>query len=169
MVYTKKFSKRLTLLAGMDYEREAPRRDDLDHYDFFAPSNPYYYGPTVKVDGNNVTITPVTPYIATEGELSRYFHYYLGWRRDEIFVDNQDLVMPANSWSRLVGLNSPKVTLTFFPKGFWWVPEIAVSFGKSFFTEDPRIGAPPGTPKAVLAVETARSYQLVASKRVHNT
>jgi hypothetical protein len=172
--YKKKFSKKLTLLAGLDYEREAPRRDDLDHYNFYNPADPTYYGPFVKVDGNNVTITPVTPYIAAEGELSQYFHYYLGWRRDEIFIDNQDLVTPANSWNTLVGLNSPKATLTFFPKDSWWVPEVAVSFGKSFFTEDPRIGSavqqtPTGAPEAVDPVETARSYQLVASKRIHKT
>lgn len=173
-VYTRRFSKMLTLLAGTDYQREAPRRDDLDHYNFFDPANPYYYGPFVKVDGNNVTITPVTPYIAAEGELTKFFHYYVGLRRDEIFFDNQDLVTPANSFSKLVGLNSPKATLTFFPKDSWWVPEIAVSFGKSFFTEDPRIGlavqqTPSGAPQLVDPVETARSFQLVASKRLRNT
>jgi hypothetical protein len=173
-VYKKTFSKNLTLLAGTDYEREAPRRDDLDHYNFYNPADPYYYGPFIKVDGNNVTISPISPYIAAEGELTRYFRYYVGWRRDEIFIDNQDLVTPANSWSKLVGLNSPKATLTFFPKDSWWVPEVAVSFGKSFFAEDPRIGAalpqtPTGASEAVDPVETARSYQLVASKRIHRT
>ncbi|HUK14914.1 MAG TPA: carboxypeptidase-like regulatory domain-containing protein [Bryobacteraceae bacterium] len=83
-VYKKMFSKKLTLLAGTDYEREAPRRDDLDHYNFYNPTDPDYYGPFVKVDGNNVTIAPVSPYIGGEGELSPYFHYYLGWRRDEV-------------------------------------------------------------------------------------
>ena len=72
------------------------------------------------MDGSNVTITPVTPYLAAEGELSQYFHYYLGWRRDEISTNNQDLVTPANSWNKLVGLNSPKATLTFFPKDSWY-------------------------------------------------
>jgi hypothetical protein len=172
--YKKRFSTILTLLAGTDYEREAPRRDDLDHYNFFNPADPSFYGPFIKVDGNNVTISPITPYIAVEGELTRYFRYYLGWRRDEIFIDNQDLVTPANSWSTLVGLNSPKATLTFFPKDSWWVPEAAFSFGKSFFTEDPRIGSavqqtPTGAPEAVDAVETARSYQLVVSKHIHRT
>jgi len=172
--YKRKLSKKFTLLAGVDYEREAPRRDDLDHYNFYNSADPMYYGPFVKVDGNNVTITPVTPYIAAEGELSQYFHYYLGVRRDEIFIGNQDLVTPANSRNTLVGLNSPKATLTFFPKDSWWVPEVAVSFGKSFFTEDPRIGSaiqqtPTGAPEAVDPVETARSYQLVASKRIHQT
>jgi hypothetical protein len=172
--YKRRFSKKLTLLAGTDYEREAPRRDDLDHYDFYNPADPSYYGPFTKVDGNNVTIAPLTPYIAAEGELSPYFHYYLGMRRDEIFIDNRDLVTPANSWNTLVGLNSPKATLTFFPKDSWWVPEVAFSFGKSFFTEDPRIGSAvqqtaTGAPEAVDPVETARSYQLVASRRFRQT
>jgi hypothetical protein len=173
--YRRTFSGKFTLLAGTDYQREAPRRDDLDRYNFYNPADPYYYGPFVKVDGNNVTIAPVSPYIAGEGELSRYFHYYLGWRRDEIFIDNQDLVTPANSWDKVVGVNSPKATLTFFPKDSWFVPEVALSFGKSFFTEDPRTGlatgqqTPTGAPAAVDPVETARSYQLVASKSIRNT
>jgi hypothetical protein len=173
--YKKKFSKNFTLLAGTDYEREAPRRDDLDHYNFYNPADPNYYGPFIKVDGNNVTIAPVTPYIAGEGELSKYFRYYLGLRRDEISIDNQDLVTPANSWNKLVGLNSPKATLTFFPEESWCVPQVAFSFGKSFFTEDPRTGSATGqdtatgAPAAVDPVETARSYQLVASKTFHKT
>ncbi len=163
-VYTKKFSKKFNLLAGTDYQREAPRRDDLDHYGFYNPADPSYYGPFTRIDGGNVTIAPVSPYIAGEGELTQYFHYYLGWRRDEIFVANQDLVTPANSWNALVGLNSPKATLTFLPRESWWLPEVALSFGKSFFTEDPRIATEPASP-----VETARSYQLVAGRHIHST
>jgi hypothetical protein len=173
--YKKKFSKNFTLLAGTDYEREAPRRDDLDHYNFYNPAHPNYYGPFNKVDGNNLTIAPVTPYIAGEGEVSKYFRYYLGWRRDEFSIDNQDLVTPANSWNKLVGLDSPKATITFFPEESWYVPQVAFSFGKSFFTEDPRTGSATGqdtatgAPAAVDPVETARSYQLVASKTFHKT
>jgi len=63
-----------------------------------------------------VTIAPVTPYLAGEGGLSKYFGYCLGWRRDEISINNQDLVTPANSWNKLVGINSPKATITFFPE-----------------------------------------------------
>jgi len=173
--YKKKFSKNFTLLAGTDYEREAPRRDDLDHYNFYNPADPTYYGPFMKVDGNNVTIAPESPYVAGEGELSKYFRYYLGWRRDEISIDNQDLVTPANSSHTLVGLNSPKATMTFLPEESWYVPQVALSFGKSFFTEDPRTGSATGqnsatgAPAAVDPVETARSYQLVASKTFHKT
>jgi hypothetical protein len=168
LAYKKKFSKNLTLLAGTDYQREAPRRDDLDHYYFYNAASPDYYGPFVKVDGNNVTIAPLSPYIAADGELSKYLHWYLGWRRDEIGIDNRDLVTPANSTHKLVGLNSPKATLTLFPAEAWFVPELALSFGKSFFTEDPRTGSAVG-PAAVDPVETARSYQLVVNERFHNT
>ena len=167
--YVNKIAKSFTLLAGMDYEREAPRRDDLDHYNFFNPGAPSYYGPFIPIDGNNVTIAPVTPFVAGQGELSKYVHYYLGWRRDEIFIDNQDLITPANSWSKLVGINSPKATVTIVPEDSWYVPLIAFSFGKSFFTEDPREGTALDGPTAVDPVETARSYQLVASKSFRRT
>jgi hypothetical protein len=116
-----------------------------------------------------VTIAPVTPYVAAQGELSKYVHYYLGWRRDEIDIDNQDLITPANSWSKWVGVNSPKATLTIVPEESWYVPLIAFSFGKSFFTEDPREGTRSERPDSVDPVETARSYQLVASKTFNKT
>jgi hypothetical protein len=167
--YQRKFSRNFTLLAGTDYQREAPRRDDLDHYNFYDPLNPTSYGPFVKVDGNNVTIAPVSPYIAAEGELTKYFRYYAGLRRDEIQIDNQDLVNPANSTHQWAGVNSPKATLTFFPSDNWHVPEVAFSYGRSFFTQDPRIGAPAGQPETVVPVEKATSYQLVLSKRLRNT
>jgi hypothetical protein len=167
--YVNKISREFTLLAGTDYEREAPRRDDLDHYDFFNPAQPDAYGPFVKIDGNNVTIAPVTPYVAAQGELGNHFNYYAGWRRDEIFIDNQDLITPSNSWNKLVGLNSPKATLTFVPNRSWLTPQVSMSFGKSFFTEDPREGTVLDGPKAVDPVETARSYQLVASRIIQKT
>ncbi len=167
--YVNKIAKAFTLLAGTDYEREAPRRDDLDHYNFYNPAAPYSYGPFVKIIGNNVTIAPVTPYVAGQGELGKYVRYYLGWRRDEIDITNQDLITPANSWSKWVGVNSPKATITFFPEQSWYLPLISLSFGKSFFTEDPRAGAVFNGPTSSDPVETARSYQLVASKTFHRT
>ena len=38
--YLNKIAEYFSLLGGLDYEREAPRRDDLDHYGFFNPSDP---------------------------------------------------------------------------------------------------------------------------------
>src|SRR5580693_8036228 len=164
--YTNKITEYLSLLGGLDYNREAPRRDDLDHYGFFNPSNPSYYGPFIPVDSNNTTIGTVAPYIAVEGPLSRYFRYYLGWRRDEINFDNQDLLRSQNSFQQWVGVNSPKATISFLPSDSWYAPLISFSFGQAFFTEDPRIGTgtAAGTP-----VATARAYQLVASKTIHKT
>jgi Carboxypeptidase regulatory-like domain len=164
--YLNKLTEYFSLLAGLDYEREAPRRDDLDHYGFFNLNDPTYYGPFTPVDGNNVTIGSVTPYLAAEGDLSQYLRYYLGWRRDEINFDNSDLLQPQNSFQKWAGLNSPKATISFLPKESWYVPLVSLSFGQVFFTEDPRIGTGTtvGTPLA-----TSHSYQVVASKTLHNT
>lgn len=168
--YVNKISEHFALLAGSDYGREAPRRDDLDHYNFFNPGTPSYYGPFTKVDGNNVTITSVSPYIAGDGTLSRFVHYDLGWRRDEVNVSNDDLVTASNSFSKLVGVNSPKATLSLIPKQSWFVPVVSLSYGQSFFTEDPRIGSAVGQVGVRGSpVATAHSYQLVAGKTIRKT
>jgi hypothetical protein len=169
--YVNKISEYLSLLGGLDYEREAPRRDDLDHYGFFNPAAPAYYGPFAPVDGNNVTIGSVTPYIAADGGLSRYFRYYLGWRRDEIDFDNDDMLRSQNSFQKWVGVNSPKATVSFLPKQSWYVPLFSLSFGQAFFTEDPRIGiGMPGTGTTIgTPIATSHSYQLVTSKTIHKT
>ncbi len=169
VTYLNRISKSFSLLAGTDYEREAPRRDDLDHYNFFNPANPGYYGPFVPIDGNNVTIAPLTPFVAGQGDLGNHFRYYLGVRRDEIYIDNQDLLTPENSWNSWVGLTSPKATFTILPGGSWNIPLVSLSFGKSFFTEDPRLGTDLDNPVHPQPVETARSFQLVASKTFHTT
>ena len=171
--YVNRVAEYFSLLGGFDYEREAPRRADLDSYGFLNRSNPSYYGPFIPKDGNNITIGSLTPYIAADGALTRYFRYYLGWRRDEINVNNDDLLFPQNSFQKWVGVNSPKATVSFLPLESWYVPLISLSFGQSFFTEDPRIGlgTGAGTPAGAAGspVATSHSYQLVASKTVRNT
>jgi hypothetical protein len=164
--YINKISEELSFLGGFDYNREAPRRDNLDHYGLPDPQNLSYYGPFTKIDSNNVTIASYTPYAAASGAFSRYFRYYAGWRRDQINVDNDDLINAGNSSQKWVGVNSPKATVSFLPKAAWFVPLLSLSFGQAFFTEDPRIGTgtTAGTP-----VATAHSYQLVASKTIEKT
>ncbi len=164
--YVDRIAEYLSLLGGFDYQREAPRRDDLDHYGFFNLNNPNYYGPFAPVDGNNITISSLTPYLAAEGALARHFRYYLGWRRDEIDVDNDDLLHAENSSHKWAGVNSPKATLSFLPRDSWYLPLLSLSFGQAFFTEDPRIGT--GTAAGSL-VATSHSYQIVASKSIHKT
>jgi Carboxypeptidase regulatory-like domain len=163
--YVNKIAESLSLLLGLDYEREAPRRDNLDRYNFYTPGD-FTYGPFTKVDSNNVTINSVTPYAAGSGAITRYFRYYAGWRRDQINIDNHDLINPGNSFQKWAGVNSPKATVSFLPKQAWWIPLLSASFGQAFFTEDPRIGTGTG---AGSPVATAHSYQLVASKTLANT
>lgn len=171
--YVNRVAEYFSLLGGFDYEREAPRRDDLDSYGFLNRSDPSYYGPFIPKDGNNITIGLLTPYIAADGALTRYVRYYLGWRRDEINVNNDDLLFPQNSFQKWVGVNSPKATVSFLPLESWYVPLISLSFGQSFFTEDPRIGLGTGAGTPVGAagspVATSHSYELVASKTIRNT
>jgi len=163
--YVNTFSEAFSLLAGLDYEREAPRRDNLDHYNFYTPGD-MSYGPFTKVDSNNVTLTSITPYIAGAGALTRFFRYYAGWRRDQIDIDNRDLLHSENSFQKWAGVNSPKATLSFIPGESWFVPLLSFSYGQAFFTEDPRIGTGTmqGTPVAI-----AHSYQFVANKTIRKT
>ena len=164
--YLNKIAESFSVLGGMDYEREAPRRDNLDHYGFFDPSHPGYYGPFTRIGSNNLTLGSLSPYIGAQGSWTHFFRFYLGWRRDEIYFHNEDRLSPRNSFEKWVGVNSPKATVSFLPKDAWFVPLISLSFGQAFFTEDPRIGigSTAGTP-----VATSHSYQLVASKTIHKT
>jgi Carboxypeptidase regulatory-like domain len=164
--YVKKIGDYLSVLGGLDYEREAPRRDDLDHYGFVNPADPNQLGPFTPIAANNLTISPITPYAAIEGALGSHLRYYLGWRRDEIDFANNDLLHSTNSFEQWVGVNSPKATVSFLPKETWLVPLISLSFGQAFFTNDPRIGTGNIFPTPV---NTAHSYQLVASKTVYKT
>jgi Carboxypeptidase regulatory-like domain len=161
--YVNKFGDFLSVLAGVDYQRDAPRRDDLDHY---ASTNPNVFGPFEKVSANNITIGDLTPYLAVDGILARYFRYYLGFRRDEIDFTNDDLVVPAHSFQNWVGVNNPKATVSFLPKEHSFLPNVSLSAGEAFFTNDPRIGT--GTTQGTL-VSRSHSYQLVASKTLAKT
>jgi hypothetical protein len=160
--YIRHLKEFVTLLVGTDYLRDAPRRLNLDHY---ASIDPSYYGPFQPVTSNNVTIGDLAPYIAASGTVASHVRYYLGFRRDEIAFDNQDLFNPANSFDHRVGVNNPKATISYVP-GQSWLPTASLSWGESFFTNDPRIGK--GTMPGTL-VERAHSYQLVVDELVGNT
>ena len=161
--YTNKFGDFLSLLAGVDFQRDAPRRDDLDHY---ASTDPAVYGPFDKVAANNITIADLSPYLALQGALARYFRYYFGFRRDEIDFNNDDLLIPSHSFQNWAGVNNPKATVSSLPKDHSWLPIVSLSAGEAFFTNDPRIGT--GTAQGTL-VSRSHSYQLVASKTLAAT
>ena len=161
--YIRRINRHLSVMAGMDYFREAPRRDDLDHY---LSTDPSVYGPFEKVTANNITLNFLTPFVAIDGSIVSWLHYNLGWRRDQIDFQNVDLLAPANSFDRWRGINSPKATLSFVPPQNRPLPSVALSFGQTFFTNDPRMGTG-GQPGSLIS--QAHSYQLVAGKSVAHT
>ena len=161
VLYTDRFSKGVSLLAGFDQRREAPRDLNLDKFneikDAFIPDT-----------SNNLTINFYSPFAALDGKLGRFVHYNTGYRADRVTVDNQDLLRPGFSFSRSATISSPKATLTFLPpRPVSFLPAVSLSYGQAFHIDDPRIGTtaiPGGT-----IVAKARSYQLVASKTVAKT
>jgi hypothetical protein len=156
--YIRKFNPHFSLMTGLDYFREAPRRDDLDHY---PSTNPAVYGPFDPVTANNITLNFLTPFVAIDGNIFPWLRYDLGWRRDQVQFDNVDLLTPANSFHRWVGFNSPKATFAIVPPERLALPSVSFSFGEAFFTNDPRIGM--GTQQGSL-VSQAHAYQMVVSK-----
>ena len=161
--YIRKVNQHLSVMAGLDYLREAPRRDDLDHY---ASTSSFVYGPFEKVTANNITLNFVTPFVAVDGNIVKWLRYNLGWRRDQIGFDNTDLLAFTSSFNRWQGINSPKATLAIVPPESLPVPSVSFSFGETFFTNDPRIGT--GKQQGSL-ISQAHAYQLVVSKTILGT
>jgi hypothetical protein len=158
--YAHKVNHDLAILIGVDNQRDAPRRLDLDHYD---SADPAVYGSFQKVTANNVTLDDVAPYLVIGGKLTSWLHYDLGWRRDEIGFGNTDLLNPAKSYRGWMGVNSPKATLSLIAPERLPLPSVSFSFGQSFFTNDPRIGT--GTARGT-PVSRAHAYQMVAHKTI---
>ena len=154
-LYTQKITSWLSVLAGVDLRRDAPRDLDLK-----AANAPGIFHP---VTSNNLTLSFVEPYLSFDGALSRYVYYDVGFRREEVWTDNVDRINPAKSFDKLAGLTLPKATLTIFPPRSTFLPTIAFSYGEAFHTEDPRIGT--GT-MAPMLLAPSRLYQLVLDKTV---
>ena len=148
----------MSLLAGVDLRRDAPRNLDLKHADEDGVFQP--------VTSNNLTLSFVEPFIALDGTLGRYLHYNLGVRQEEVWMNNQDLINPGNSFDRQASLTLPKGTITLLPPDRWYLPAVAFSYGEAFHTEDPRIGDGTGQPTLLLP---SRAYQLVLWKVIKQT
>jgi hypothetical protein len=56
-----------------------------------------------------------SPFVSADGTILRVFHYNLGYRREEVSVNNEDLYRPDLSFSRHASINSPKATITLLP------------------------------------------------------
>lgn len=159
-LYAENFSKAFSLLAGVNFRREAPRALDLDRADDAGLFQP--------VTANNLTLNFASPFVAADGTLLRVLHYNIGLRRDEVDVRNQDIYRPDFSFSRHASINSPKGTLALLPpQSLSFLPTIALSYGQAFHVNDPRIGT-----TAIFGgtiVSKARSYQLAVSKTIAAT
>jgi hypothetical protein len=141
------------VLAGVDVRRDAPRNLDLKHLDDQGVFQP--------VTSNNLTLSFVEPFISLDVPLGKHLHYDMGVRQEQVWMDNQDLISPQNSFDRLATLTLPKGTLTLLPPDGWYVPTLAFSYGDAFHTEDPRIGNGTGQPTLLAP---SHAYQLVLSK-----
>jgi len=151
--YSQSIRSWVSLLAGMDLRRDAPRNLDLKHIDAAGMVEP--------VTSNNLTLSFGEPFVSLDGTLTKYLHYDAGVRQEFIWMNNQDLFNPQNSFDKLATLTLPKATLTFLPPEQTWLPTVAFSYGEAFHAEDPRIGTGSQTP-ALLA--PSRVYQLRISK-----
>jgi hypothetical protein len=160
VLYTDRFSKAASLLAGVDFRREAPRALNLDKADdagIFVPDT-----------SNNLTINFYSPFVALDGTVFHALHYNAGYRLDQVTMDNQDLLRPISSFSRNATINSPKGTLTFLPpESTRFLPTVSLSYGQTFHVDDPRIGTTAIQGGTIVA--KARSFQLVASKTLAKT
>jgi hypothetical protein len=161
MLYSRSFSKEFSVMAGVDFRREAPRDLDLGRAGAAGIFQP--------VTANNITINFYSPYVAADGTLVRFLHYNIGYRSDEVGMDNQDLMRgPSFSFSRHAVINSPKGTLSLVPpESISLLPTVSISYGQAFHVNDPRIGTTDRYGGTVVA--KARAYQLVASKTIAAT
>jgi len=148
----------LSLLAGVDLRRDAPRNLDLKHVDDQGVFQP--------VTSNNLTLSFVEPFASLDGSMGKRVHYDLGVRQEQVWMDNQDIINPQNSFNKLATLTLPKGTLTLLPPDRWYLPTVAFSYGEAFHTEDPRIGNGTGQPTLL---SPSRAYQLVLSKVIKQT
>ena len=160
IVYAESFSKSFSLLAGMNFRREAPRALALDHVSDNNVLQP--------VADNNLTLNFYSPFVSADGRVLQVLHYNIGYRRDEVTFDNQDLYRSNSSFSRRASINSPKETITFLPPASSsYLPSVSLSYGQAFHVNDPRIGST--AIQGGTIVSKARSYQLVLSKTVAHT
>ncbi len=160
VLYKESYSKAFSLLAGVNFRREAPRALDLDKADDSGVFQP--------VTANNIALNFYSPYVAADGTLAHFLHYNLGFRHDQVMVDNQDIYRPGFSFSRTASINSPKATITLLPpESISFLPTVSLSYGQAFHINDPRIGT-----TAIFGgtiVSKARAYQLVMSKTLAQT
>jgi hypothetical protein len=167
------FAPWLQMMAGVLYNEDDIRNDNLDH---FTSEQPYTYGNFLKVLANNVTIREFAPYFAVHGDVGRHLHFYAGLRNDEVQQINTDKLRSEYSFNEWRSFENPKETATWSPGAgpTRWLPSASFSLGQAFFTEDPRIHVAPSatsTGAAALANPSERSHseQLVLENEFSGT
>src|SRR5271156_1011793 len=167
---THTFKPWLEGIAGLLYNEDDIRNDNLDHY---LSDNADFTGPFVKVLANNVTIREFAPFVALHGDVGQHIHYYAGLRNDQIQLINTDKIKPSDSFNTWERFKNPKATVTWSPGTgpAHWLPSASFSIGQAFFTQDPRISVAPsatGTGAAMLAnpLERSHAIQLVLDKEL---
>ena len=157
-LYTQSLRPWIALLAGVDVQRNAPH--DLDLYQV-SEQNQFQL-----TTSNNLTLSFLAPFISVDGPIKHRFHYNLGVRQEEVWMDNQDFINAQNSFNKVATLTLPKGTFTILPGDRWYWPSIAFSYGYGYHTEDPRIGNGTGIPTLLAP---SRAAQLVVSKVLKQT
>jgi hypothetical protein len=145
----------ISVLAGVDLRRDAPRDLDLQRIDANGIFQP--------VTSNNLTLSFVEPFASLDGSAGKYIYYDVGVRQEEVWMDNEDVLNPPSSFDKVASLTLPKGTLTILPPDRAYLPTVAFSYGGAFHTEDPRIGNGTGQPTPLAA---SRAYQLRISKLI---
>ena len=170
---THTFAPWLEGMAGVLYNEDDIRNDNLDHY---LSDSPLESGPFVKVLANDIKIREFAPYIALHGRLGQHLQFYGGLRNDQIQFINTDKIAPINSFNEWVRFENPKATITWSAgSGLTrWLPSASLSLGQAFFTEDPRTNvasSAPGSGAARFAnpLERSHAYQLLLEKNFFNT
>lgn len=161
VLYAERVNKHFSFLGGANFRREQPSALALDRVNDL--------GLFVPVTSNNLLINFYSPYAAVDGLLTHFLHYNLGYRRDEVSMDNRDLYRPDLSFARRASINSPKATLTLVPPEdrLRFLPTVAISYGQAFHVNDPRIGTTAQLGGDI--VSKARAYQMVVSKTIAGT
>ena len=145
----------LSVLAGVDLRRDAPRNLDLKRVDDHRIFQP--------VTSNDLTLSFVEPFLSLDGTMGKFVHYDVGFRQEEVWMDNADKINANNSFNRLASLTLPKVTVTFIPPDRTPLPTVAFSYGEALHTNDPRIGTGSREPQLL---SPSHAYQLVFTQNI---
>lgn len=148
----------LSIVAGADLRRDVPHNLDLKHLNAHDVFN--------LVTSNNLTLSFVEPFVSVDGALGTHLHYDVGVRQEAVWMNNQDLLNPQNSFNKLAPIPLPKGTLTFLPGEGNLLPSVSLSYGEAFHTEDPRIGTGTAAPNLLTS---SHAFQLQVTKSMKQT